>query len=129
MLIAFPVVPLPDDTTRVTVAVSEPCVPVPVIVSVKPPVGVLLAVTTVSVELLPALIDVGLNVPVAFAGRPVTPTAIVSVDPPTAVVFTAYAVLPPTVTVCEPGLTASVNQPSQPELPSLSESANRSSPL
>ena len=37
MLIAFPVVPLPDDTPRVTVAVSEPCVPVPVIVSVKAP--------------------------------------------------------------------------------------------
>ena len=75
-------------TTRVTVAdcVSEPLVPV--IVSVNVPVGVLATVAILSVELLPALTEVGLNVPVAPVGSPVTVSAIEPLNPPTALVLT-----------------------------------------
>jgi hypothetical protein len=75
-------------TTRVTLAVcvSEPLVPV--IVSVKVPVGVLVAVAILSVEPLPALTEVGLNVPVAPVGSPVTLRLIEPLNPPMALVLT-----------------------------------------
>jgi hypothetical protein len=75
-------------TFRVTlvVCVSPPLVPV--IVSAKLPVGVVVPVTTVSVELPPTLTDVGLNVPVAFAGRPLTLRLTVPVKPFCALVLT-----------------------------------------
>jgi hypothetical protein len=88
MLIGLLEEPPEDVTVRLTVAVSDPRVPVPVMVSGNVPVGVLVAVVTVSVELFPALTEVGLNVPVAPVGSPVTPRLIVSVKPPRAVVFT-----------------------------------------
>jgi|SRR5215469_5800120 hypothetical protein len=77
-------------------------------VRVKLPAGVLLAVVIVSVELLPALTDVGLNVPLAPVGKPVTLKPTEPVKPLTAVVFTVYVVVPATVTVCELGLADSV---------------------
>jgi hypothetical protein len=49
---------------------------------------VLLAVVIVSVELFPTLTEVGLNVPVALAGRPLTLKLIVPVKPFTALVLT-----------------------------------------
>ena len=54
-----------------------------------------------NVALLPALTDVGLNVPLAPAGNPVTLRPMEPVKPLTAVVLTVYGVLvlPPTVTV------------------------------
>ena len=61
---------------------------VPVMVRTKLPVGVLAAVVIVSVELLPALTEVGLNVPVALAGRPVTLKLTEPVKPATAAVLT-----------------------------------------
>ena len=62
-------------TTRdtVVVCVVEPLIPV--IVSVKLPVGVLAAVVTVSVELVPAVIDVGLNEEIAPVGKPLALSA------------------------------------------------------
>ena len=72
------------------------------------PVGVLVPVVTLSVELLPAFTDAGLNVPVAPVGNPVTAKLIVSVVPPTAVVFTVYGALLPGFTVCVPGVADSV---------------------
>ena len=57
-------------------------------VRVKLPAGVLLAVAIVSAELLPALTEVGLNVPMALAGRPLTLRVTVPVKPATAVVLT-----------------------------------------
>jgi hypothetical protein len=75
-------------TLRVTlvVLVSEPLVPV--MVKVKLPVGVLLAVVIVSVEPLPTLTGVGLNVPVALAGSPLTLNPIEPVKPFMALVLT-----------------------------------------
>jgi hypothetical protein len=72
MLMVFPVDPLPVVTVSVTVAlcVSDPLLPV--IVNVALPAGVLDVVFTVSVELFPGVIDVGLNVPVAPVGKPLT---------------------------------------------------------
>ena len=57
-------------------------------VRVKLPVGVLEAVAIVSPELLPALTEEGLNVPVALAGRPLTLRVTEPVKPATAVVLT-----------------------------------------
>jgi hypothetical protein len=80
--------PLEDITIRVAVVVFVSELPVPLIVKVELPVGVLLAVVIVSVALPPTLTDVGLNVPVALAGRPLTLKLIVPVKPFTAVVLT-----------------------------------------
>jgi hypothetical protein len=108
MLIGLPAVPLPDATVRLTVAVCAPSLPVPVIVSVTVPTGVLLPVAIVKVELLPALTVAGLNVPVAPVGNPVTFRLIVSVELPTAVVLTVYGTLLPGFTVCTPGVADNV---------------------
>jgi hypothetical protein len=80
--------PLIAVTLRVAAAVwvREPLVPV--MVNVELPVGVLLAVVIVSVELPPAVMEVGLNVPVVFAGSPLTPSVIEPVKPLVALVFT-----------------------------------------
>ena len=88
MLIALPEPPLEDVTIRVAVVVFVSELPVPLIVKVELPVDVLLAVVIVSVELLPTLTDVGLNVPVALAGRPLTLKLIVPVKPFTPLVLT-----------------------------------------
>jgi hypothetical protein len=88
MLIGFAEEPPLDVTTKLTFAVTVPPVLVPLMVSVKLPVGVLEVVATVSVELFPALTDVGLNVPVAPVGRPLTLRLTVPLKPPTAVVLT-----------------------------------------
>ena len=48
----------------------------------------MLAVVIVSVELLPTFTGVGLNVPVALAGSPLTLNPIEPVKPFTALVFT-----------------------------------------
>jgi hypothetical protein len=88
ILIALPEEPLAVVTMRtaVVVLVSEPLVPV--MVRVELPMGVLDAAATVSVELAPALTEVGLNVPVALAGKPLTLKLIVPVKPLAAVVLT-----------------------------------------
>jgi hypothetical protein len=77
-----------DVTVNVTVVVCVRDPLVPVIVSVKLPVGVLAAVVTVSVELPPALTDVGLNVPVALVGKPLTLKLTVPLNPFWALVLT-----------------------------------------
>ena len=63
-----------------------------------------------SAELLPALTDTGLNVPVAPVGNPVTLRLIDPLKPLTAVVLTVYGVpvLPPTVTVWLDGVADTV---------------------
>src|SRR6202044_1367191 len=103
ILITFPE-PVADATSRtaVVVLVSEPLVPV--IVKVKLPVGVLLAVVIVSVELPPALTEVGLKFPVAFAGNTPPPKLTAAVNPLTTVRLTTYGVFPPGLTVWELGV-------------------------
>src|ERR1700683_1992663 len=88
MLIALPEPPLADVTLRVAVVVFVSELLVPLIVKVELPVGVVLAVVIVSVELLPTLTEVGLNVPFALAGRPLTLKLIVPVEAFTALVLT-----------------------------------------
>jgi hypothetical protein len=88
MLIALPEPPLADVTFSVAAAVFVTELLVPLIVKVELPVGVVLAVVIVSVELLPTLTEVGLNVPVALEGRPLTLKLIVPVNPLTAMVLT-----------------------------------------
>jgi hypothetical protein len=88
MLIAFPVPPLADVTLRIAEVVLVSELLVPLIVKVELPVGVVLAVVIVSVELPPTLTEVGLNVPVALAGRPLTLKPIVPVKPFTALALT-----------------------------------------
>ena len=68
-------------TTRVTEAVCVVVPLVPVMVNGKLPVGVVLLVVTVSVE-LPDVSDAGLKLPVAPAGRPLTLRLTVPVKPP-----------------------------------------------
>lgn len=60
-------------------------------------------VFTVRVEEPVPVIEVGLKLPEAPVGRPVTVGVIVPVNPFNAVVDTLYVVLPPIVTVCELG--------------------------
>ena len=74
-------------TTRFTevVWVVEPLVPV--IVNGKVPVGVVLLVVTVRVE-LPDAIGVGLKVPLAPAGNPLTVRSTLPVNPPVGVTVT-----------------------------------------
>src|ERR1700693_1378575 len=100
MLITLPEPPLTAVTLRIVVVVLVSEALVPVIVKVKLPGGVLLAVVTDSVELLPTLTEVGLKVPVALAGSPLTLKLIEPVNPLIAVVFTEYEVLLPVFTVC-----------------------------
>jgi hypothetical protein len=72
---------------------------VPLMVTVDVPVGVFLPVFTVNVELPLPVIVVGLKVPVAPAGRPLTPSVTVPVNPLIAVTVAVYVVLPPCFTV------------------------------
>jgi hypothetical protein len=106
MLIGLPE-PLAAVTFRLAVVVLVSEVLEPVIVKVKPPGGVLLAVVTDSVELLPTLTELGLKVPVALAGSPLTLKLIEPVNPLIAVVLTEYEVLLPVFTVCELGVAES----------------------
>ena len=68
-------------TTRVTEAVCVVVPLVPVMVNGKLPVGVVLLVVIVSVE-LPEVSGVGLNVPLAPAGNPLTVRSTLPVNPP-----------------------------------------------
>ena len=95
-------------TVRVAVAVftSEPLVPFTV--SVYVPVGVLVAVRTVRVELPEPVTEVGLNEPVEFAGRPLTLKVTTPLNPPAAVTVAVYVVLEPRLTLCDEGDTVSM---------------------
>jgi hypothetical protein len=75
-------------TIRETVAVCDRLPLVPVIVTVLFPLGVAPVVATVSVEEPDALIDVGLKLEVAPAGRPLAPSPTVPVNPFCAVIVT-----------------------------------------
>jgi hypothetical protein len=74
-------------TTRVTEAVCVVVPLVPVMVNGKLPVGVVLLVVIVSVE-LPEVSGVGLNVPLAPAGNPLTVRSTLPVNPPLGVTVT-----------------------------------------
>jgi hypothetical protein len=80
-----PLVAVTSSTTEI-VLLSEPLVPV--MVKGKLPVGVLLVVVTVSVELPPTVTEGGLNAPVVLAGGPLTLKAMEPVKPLVALVFT-----------------------------------------
>ena len=68
-------------TTNVTVAECDRVPLAPVIVRGYEPVGVVVAVTTVSVEFPETVIDVGLKLAVAPVGNPLTLKAAVPVKP------------------------------------------------
>src|SRR5580700_8268457 len=90
-------------TTNVTVAVcvSEPLVPV--IVKVALPVGVLLVVVTVSVEVPDPLTDEGENDGVAPLGSPLALRLTAPLNPLMAPTFTVYVAVPPGFTENELG--------------------------
>src|ERR1700693_3307104 len=88
MLITLPEPPLTAVTLRIVVVVLVSEALVPVIVKVKLPGGVLLAVVTDSVELPPATIEVGLKVPLALAGSPLRLKLTDAVNPLTTFMFT-----------------------------------------
>jgi len=104
ILITFPVVPPDPLTVSVTVVVCVKDPLVPVIVTVGLPAGVVVAVVIVSVEGVPAVIDVGLNVPVAPLGNPLTLKPTLPLNPFNAPTLTVYVVLPPGTTVCVAGV-------------------------
>jgi hypothetical protein len=79
--------PLPV-TVRLTVAACASVPLVPVIVTVDVPVGVLPAVATIKVDVLPGLIEAGLKVAVAPLGKPLALKVRVPLKPLRAVVFT-----------------------------------------
>src|SRR5574340_736856 len=94
-------------TTSVTLVVCVRAPSVPVMVRVYVPVGVVGAVVTVRVE-LEALGDVtvtglGLNVPLAPVGKPLTLKVTVPLYPFKGVAVAVYEVLLPWTTVCEDG--------------------------
>jgi hypothetical protein len=71
-------------TTSVAVVLWTRLPLVPVIANVYVPVGVVVAVVTVSVDVPEPLTEVGLNVPVAPVGKPVTLNVTVPLKPPVA---------------------------------------------
>jgi hypothetical protein len=109
MLIALAEGEVVEVTFRITLVefVREPLVPV--MVRVGLPTGVLPFVVTVSVELTPGVIEVGLNEAIAPIGSPlVTLRFTAPVKPFTAVVLTIYVALPPGFKENEPGEAKSV---------------------
>jgi len=82
-------------TTSVALALWLKLPLVPVIVSAELPVGVLLLVCTVSVELPEPVTDVGLNVAVAPVGNPLAVKLTLPAKPFKLPTFTVYVVLPP----------------------------------
>jgi len=95
-------------TTSVAVALCVSAPLVPVMVSVYVPVGVVVAVVTASVEVPDPFTVVGLNVPVASVGNPLTLSATAPLKPFDADIDGVYVVLPPCVTVCDAGADDSV---------------------
>ena len=77
---------------------------VPVIVSGKLPVGVVLAVVTVIVEEPEVVTDGGVKLAVAPAGNPLALKVTVPVNPPVGVTVTVYVVLLPWSTGCDAGV-------------------------
>ncbi len=77
-----------EETVNVTVAEWVVVPAVPVIVSVEVAAGVWLVVVTVRVEVPVGVIAVGLNVPVAPVGSPVTVNGTLVLKPPTEAALT-----------------------------------------
>jgi hypothetical protein len=98
MLIALLDPPLDPVTLSGTVAVCVSVPLVPVIVSVALPAGVLPVVVTVSVAFPDVFIELGLNVPTAPVGNPLTVKFIVPLKPFTAPALTVYVAVPPALT-------------------------------
>jgi hypothetical protein len=74
------------DTTNVTVVECNSVPLVPVIVRVYVPIGIVVAVETVSVELPEPVTDVGLKIPVAPVGSPLTLRLTMPVKPLSALI-------------------------------------------
>src|SRR4051812_25099220 len=91
-------------TTNVTVALRTKLPLVPVMVSVYVPACTLVVVLTVKVEEPDPLIEVGLKLPVAPAGNPLTLRLTLPVNPFNAPTVVVYDVPLPAVTVCDDGL-------------------------
>jgi hypothetical protein len=89
-----------SETPVVCVAVDE----APLIVSTNVPVGVVVVVATVRVEVPLAMTDAGVNAPVAPEGNPVIERLTVWAVPEVTCVVTPYAALDPWATVWLDGL-------------------------
>lgn len=89
------------NSAEVALCVSAPLVPV--IVSVFVPVGVVASVVTDSVDVPEPVMEGGLNVPVASAGKPVTPSETAPLKPFTAVTVCVYVVPAPCTNDCVDG--------------------------
>jgi hypothetical protein len=81
---------------------------VPVMVIVGLPVGVVVAVVMVRVELAPGAMEAGLKAGLAPVGRPVALKLTAPVNPFKAPALTVYEVLPPWMTLCAAGVADSV---------------------
>jgi hypothetical protein len=90
-------------TLRLTVVDSETGPLLPIIFRVNVPAGVCLVVETVKTEFPPPVIEVGLKVPVAFAGKPLTLKVTSPLNPFCGLTVAVYVVLAPLLTVCAAG--------------------------
>lgn len=90
-------------TLRLTVVDTESGPLLPTMVRLNVPVGVCLVVETVKTEFPPPVIEIGLKVPVAFAGKPLTLKVTTPLNPFTGVTTAVYVVLAPLLTFCVAG--------------------------
>lgn len=97
-----------ETTLSVTVVVLTVLPLVPVMVKVDDPVGVVVGVDTVSVDVPEVVIEVGEKPYVAFVGKPLADKPTAPVNPPDGERVTVYCVLLPRPEVPEVGLAVSV---------------------
>lgn len=90
-------------TVRVTLVDSESTLLVPIMVKVNVPAGVFLVVETVKTEFPPPVIEVGLKIPVAFAGKPLTLKVTTPLNPFCGLTVAVYVVLAPLLMFCAAG--------------------------
>ncbi len=107
MLAWVSVIPPEEPTVREKAAVCVAEAPVPVIVTLDVPVGVLELVVIVTVEDAPAVTELGLKLAVAPVGRPEAESATLCALPEVTAVETVAVAELPGVTVAAVGLTES----------------------
>ena len=90
-------------TFRLTVVDSETGPLLPIMVRLNVPEGVFLVVETVKTEFPPPVTEGGANVPVVFAGKPLTLKVTTALNPFCGLTVAVYVVLAPFLTVCTAG--------------------------
>jgi hypothetical protein len=94
---------LPLVTFRLTVVDFEDPPLVPIMLNVNVPAGVFLVVEIVTTVFPLPVIEVGLNLAVAFAGKPLALKVTTPLNPFIGLTVAVYVVLDPLLTVCEAG--------------------------